>query len=365
MSKSLSKSLSLSISATSSWRKRLWIPACAVLLAVGCSDDDDNNDNNNNNNNNDTDLCAAVDCGDHGTCDLATGDCDCDTGYTGAICDSCATGYVDDGGTCVQGECVDGTACGDHEECDPVTHTCVCAEGYTDVEGTCVSNLVTDFEDLTLHPESHWIGDATGISTFETGDASMSVYWTDEYGFDLWEGIAYTNETDTTTPGSANQFSAMAGGGYGGNGIYATVYTMPFVLPAAELELHDGGGYSLAGMYVTNSTWAFLAMRDGDAYAKQFGGPDGTDPDWFLLTIEGLDENGSSTGTVEFYLADFRSSDQNEDYILDDWTWVDLSSLGDVVRLRFSLSSSDTGQYGMNTPAYFCFDQVLRFNPDA
>ena len=35
---------------------------------------------------------------------------------------------------------------------------------------------------------------------------------------------------------------------------------------------------------------------------------------------------------------------------------MNLLSLGHVDSLQFSLSSSDTGGFGMNTPAYFCMD---------
>ena len=35
---------------------------------------------------------------------------------------------------------------------------------------------------------------------------------------------------------------------------------------------------------------------------------------------------------------------------------MDLSSLGSVKTLNFSMESSDVGDYGMNTPAYFCMD---------
>jgi hypothetical protein len=35
---------------------------------------------------------------------------------------------------------------------------------------------------------------------------------------------------------------------------------------------------------------------------------------------------------------------------------VDLSSIGAVRTIEFTLSSSDNGDYGMNTPSYFCLD---------
>ena len=61
---------------------------------------------------------------------------------------------------------------------------------------------------------------------------------------------------------------------------------------------------------------------------------------------------------IDFYLADFRFDDNTLDYIVDQWTTVDLSGLTNAVELQFSLSSSDVGDFGMNTPAYFAVDHV-------
>jgi hypothetical protein len=100
-------------------------------------------------------------------------------------------------------------------------------------------------------------------------------------------------------------------------------------------------------------------MRNGDSFAKKFGGENGDDPDWFKLTITGQDVAGAVTGEVDFYLADFRFANNTQDYIVHDWTFVDLTSLGDHVKcLEFGLFSSDSGQYGMNTPSYFAMDHL-------
>ena len=90
-------------------------------------------------------------------------------------------------------------------------------------------------------------------------------------------------------------------------------------------------------------------MTGGDTFAKKFG-----KGDWFKLTITGYDANNNVTGTKEFYLADLR--DETTAYIIKDWRYVDLSCLGKVAKIGFALSSTDNGDYGMNTPAYFCFD---------
>jgi hypothetical protein len=100
-------------------------------------------------------------------------------------------------------------------------------------------------------------------------------------------------------------------------------------------------------------------MKDGYAPAKKFGGSSGNDPDWFLLTITGKDASGGKTGTVEFYLADYRFEDNSKDYIVENWECVDLSSLGVVKSLEISLNSSDAGVFGMNTPAYFAMDTIM------
>jgi hypothetical protein len=90
-------------------------------------------------------------------------------------------------------------------------------------------------------------------------------------------------------------------------------------------------------------------MSNGDGFAKKFG-----KGDWFKLTITGYDANDVETGTKEYYLADLRDADKA--YIINDWRYVDLSGLGKVKKLGFELTSTDNGAYGMNTPAYFCFD---------
>jgi hypothetical protein len=99
-------------------------------------------------------------------------------------------------------------------------------------------------------------------------------------------------------------------------------------------------------------------MRDGDAFAKKFGGESGNDPDFFKLTIKSSLNGQVGTDSVEFYLADYRFSDNSQDYIVDDWVLVELNGLGDADMLIFTLSSSDVGAFGINTPTYFCVDNV-------
>ena len=102
-------------------------------------------------------------------------------------------------------------------------------------------------------------------------------------------------------------------------------------------------------------------MRDGDDFAKQFGGAGGDDPDFFSVTFTGWDDinlGGSSIGSVEFFLADYRFADNNLDYIVDQWMEVNLNSLSSARSIEISFDSSDVGMFGTNTPLYVAVDNV-------
>ena len=365
--------------------RRITWPLLLLSLGLGlglaaCDEDpnsnnntNDNNANQNNNNNNTTDLCADVDCGDHGSCTIADGTCACDTGWAGAACDECATDYVLVGTDCVLActdntDCDDGLACNGDETCgtsglceDGTLVDCLESETCLEPVGTCETTVLVDFEDLTLATDSYWAGDATGVHPFATGDATLWIYYDDEWG-PYWEGFAYSNTTDITTPGYTNMYSAIPGVGAEGSPNYGVGY-QGFMGTTPEVRFDTTTGYTIAGAFITNTTYTYLSMRDGDGTAKQFGGTSGDDPDWYLLTIEGVDSTDATTGPVQFYLADYTATDPANDYLIDAWTWVDLSGLGDIVGLRFTMSSTDNGAWGMNTPAYFAIDSIRRVAP--
>ena len=217
------------------------------------------------------------------------------------------------------------------------------------------AGALSDFEDLPLAAESYWNG-----SDLSGGFTSGLGWYPNNYNptYFSWDSFAYSNRTDTTASGWFGEGTAMAGSGAEGSANYAVAYVNTWGAPPV-VELGFAGGLTLDGAYFTNNGWAYWSMMDGDQFSKKFGGADGNAPDWFLLTITGYDTNGDPTGTVDFYLADYRDANNANDYLVTDWAWVDLTSLGRVGSLSFSLSSSDVGEYGMNTPAYFAMDTVI------
>jgi len=220
---------------------------------------------------------------------------------------------------------------------------------------------VTDFENFTLDENTAWDGVIDEFSSFESGLTSFSNYKSDW----SWEGWAYSNVTDNTTPGYGNQFSAIAGSGFNsanyGVGYVGSDWTSYEPIPLS-FEFKDGASYEVEGLFITNSTYSALTMQDGDDFTMKFGGEDGTSPDYFKLIIWGEKDGNKTSDEIDFYLADYRFEDDREDYIIKTWQWVDLSSLGEVDKVYFSVESSDVGEYGINTPTYFNIDNIYVAN---
>ena len=227
---------------------------------------------------------------------------------------------------------------------------------FTALTGLVCAQNVANFEDLNV-PTNSYLDGSDQNGGFTSGD----VFFPNSYDsqWESWSGWAISSTTDNTTPGFTNQYSAVPGKGANGSDTYAVSYHF-----ASNTAVLANSGV-VPGLYITNSTYAYYAMLDGDAFSKKFGGVTGNDPDFFVLTIKAYNNGSLSEDSVDFYLADFRSDDNSKDYILKDWKWVDLSSLGNADSLSFSLNSSDVGQWGMNTPAYFCVDNVLAQDPNS
>ncbi len=206
------------------------------------------------------------------------------------------------------------------------------------------------FEEFALGTDGFWNG-SDGSGGFTSGNAFFKNTY--DTAYKSWSGFAVSNKTDKTTPGYLNQYSSITGGGAKQSQKYALLYsysedTIKFIKPQ-----------KISNISFSNSTYAYLAMKNGDNFSKKFGGETGNDPDYFSLTFKAVDDKGVIwTFDQSLYLADFRSSDNSQDYIFQGWIDADLSSVGFIKYLIFSFDSSDkTGEY-LNTPTYVCFDNI-------
>lgn len=216
------------------------------------------------------------------------------------------------------------------------------------VEVPSVAPAVATFEELEVPADGH-------ISVSNEEDDERTEFVSGGYEFatgcmsdwDYWYWFGYANRTETKYESLDDQWNNVVGGGYDGSANYGVAFAAEFNGPCYVSLLNEPA--VVPGFYITNSSYAYNALTGGDAVAKKFGAGD-----WFLLTIKGYDANGEVTGTKEYYLTDLRN--EASAFIINDWRYVDLSCLGKVAKIGFALSSSDNGDWGMNTPAYFCFD---------
>ena len=216
------------------------------------------------------------------------------------------------------------------------------------------------FDTFDLPIDTFRNGFHTDNMPFETELADFPTTWnTDFPDFPYWSaGWAISTMTDGTTSGAGNLYSAKPGAGFEGSMTYAIGQQNSRIENIVLPDLQQ-----CVSFYVTNTTYAHNSIRDGDMFAKKFGGDDGTDPDFFLLRTRLVNEEGIVMDSADVYLADYRFEDSSEDYILDEWVEVELAnpfSLTD--ELQFELFSTDTaGGFGINTPLFFAFDQFSSF----
>ncbi|MCP4890141.1 MAG: DUF4465 domain-containing protein, partial [Planctomycetaceae bacterium] len=160
--------------------------------------------------------------------------------------------------------------------------------------------------------------------------------------------------------GFQNDLSSFAGSGAGGSATFGVGFVgQGGGFDPPTIQRQAGDARLLESIKVTNTTYAALSMLNGDDFAKAFGGETGDDPDYFVLEMTGKDIAGDPIDSVEIYLADYRFVDNSDDYIVDEWIEVDLSPISNADSIEFSVSSSDEGVFGINTPAYFAIDDIV------
>lgn len=131
---------------------------------------------------------------------------------------------------------------------------------------------------------------------------------------------------------------------------YLVAYYSPFMNSRPnDMTFTDGKNYEPQGIYVNLTSYPYYCLEYGLAPARPF-----TNGDKFTLTIHGVAPDGSEKA-VEVTLCSYSNGDLT---INRGWKYVDLSPLGIVNELYFTMESTDTGTYGINTPTYFALDKL-------
>lgn len=180
---------------------------------------------------------------------------------------------------------------------------------------------------------------------------SISEYGTIE-GFTpaCQEDIAYT------PPMYQHEFRVVTAGGVEGPG---TPYMVGFWSSqesntpqqrSCTLRRTDSQPFTPHHVMCTNTCYTYYTMIDGDDFTRPFA-----EGDWLRVTAHGMGTDGVLR-EADFYLANVTSKKAAEG-IINTWKYFDLTPLGEVNLIYFTMSSTDNGQWGMNTPAYFALDQ--------
>ena len=159
----------------------------------------------------------------------------------------------------------------------------------------------------------------------------------------------YSNQTATTYSGLQDQWRNIVGKGYDNSENYGIDFPQQGTIDV----LNKDNGDIIRGFYITNTAWAYDAIKNGDGMSTVAGGFQ--KGDYFRLIVKGKKADGTES-QVTYYLADYRAEKEADRYIVNTWQWVDLSSLGEVKSVSFKMEGTKKNKYGLTTPAYFAFD---------
>ncbi len=249
-----------------------------------------------------------------------------------------------------------------------VIATASCAYGAD--KTPIILDLSKSTTELTFNAENgSWTG--TYDDDAESIDSQCFSFLHFSFGeWNTWWGFTASNSTDNAQPKNTliQQWSNMAKGGILLNedgtvklnefGAPVTGPEMPYLVAfysqsmsarPVQMVFNDGLTYDPVGVYVNLNSYTFYSVLFGDGFARAF-----TNGDEFTLTVHGVAPDETEK-TVEVSLASFSNGNLTT---ASGWKYVDLSSLGSVNELYFSLDTTDSGPYGGNTPYYFCLDKL-------
>jgi hypothetical protein len=211
---------------------------------------------------------------------------------------------------------------------------------------------VFTFDNLVLPEIGYWNGsDQSVYNQGYFGDENIHFPNTYIQDWQYWENFAFSNWIDNTTQGYDNQWSNFTGGAASGN-IFGLAYIpndWQNSYQTIPIHIDFSQNVNIESIKITNSTYTALTIINGGGASTPF-----TTDDYYKIIIYG-EINGEYTDSLELMLADFINGNNS---VIDEWIEIDLSSIGEISSLYFDVRSSDVGDYGINTPTYFCLDDI-------
>lgn len=174
-----------------------------------------------------------------------------------------------------------------------------------------------------------WSDEATGLS------GTLTKAWGGTYGF-AEGGVAISNYIDNNITEHATYEYQLAAPVSNGSKNFAVVYC------DASISFKNNAKHIIKSMEIGPTTYELGVVTNGDGNAVSL-----KDGGHFTLTITA--DNGKK---LDVDMA-------RDGKILTTWRKVDLSSLGEVNSLTFTMDGSDRSDWGAKHPKYFAFDNVV------
>ena len=217
--------------------------------------------------------------------------------------------------------------------------------------------VAATFDDLYLPEEGYENGSNLPLGSFVSGSFRFDNFYSPDYG-GYWGNYGYSNMTSTDFNGYLiGQWKNATGGGADGSENYMVAY--PGYFGGKITVMNNPDGEVISGFYINNDAYTKDNIVNGDGLSKDDGAPFGKG-DYLKLTITA--DNGNS---IDVYLADFRADNEEDRYYINEWTWVDLTSLGTVKDLSFTFETTKRNAYGPTTATYFCMDNLGGVAPES
>ena len=163
----------------------------------------------------------------------------------------------------------------------------------------------------------------------------------------------YSYQNQCSVYNTASTDNANTGAGHSGSN-FIVAYESTNLGKAGECTLPEGTEKTFVDMWVCNTSYDYGNITIGNAYCTPLKESNG----WFKLVVRGYRAGADEpVAEDEIYLADYRSA---AGFCLDKWTYFDLTNIKQqpVNRIDFHFEGSDTGDLGLNTPAYVCIDDI-------
>ena len=208
---------------------------------------------------------------------------------------------------------------------------------------------VATFEDVFAGIQEIW---GAGVNQWQSGDYTFTTYKDEsQYGV-YYYSFVVSNETANTSTGYMEPYRSTSGGAYAGDN-FAVWYSDWNGNNSIKFTAQ-----TVAGFFVNNNAYTVAAFVEGNQPpARTF-----TYNDKLLLYAIGK-KDGQVLDTVTVELA-------AEGKYIADWTYVDLSVLGEIDEVMFAMSTTDQISYDNgvtyydNTPSYFCLDNFGAAKPE-